>query len=128
FSVNFGLKIGVVNDNIESITFESIRAIAYYPTAPKVSVGGGEIYNVNIRSYGISNFTFPFSIHYDPIKDEGYAMLTDIASKCGLLGGSDKEDLYIEYDIVPTIRIAGIAISPTIHQSSYFPCPISVSI
>jgi hypothetical protein len=27
FSVNFGLKIGVVNPNIESITFESIRAI-----------------------------------------------------------------------------------------------------
>lgn len=27
FSVNFGLKIGVVNDNVESITFGSIRAI-----------------------------------------------------------------------------------------------------
>lgn len=62
------------------------------------------------------------------MKDEGYAMLTDIASKCGLLGGSNKEDLYIEYDLIPTIRIAGIAISPTIHQSSHFPCPISVSI
>ncbi|KAF1801607.1 hypothetical protein V8B55DRAFT_1571592 [Mucor lusitanicus] len=125
FSVNFGLQIGVVNDNVESITFESIRAIAYYPTAPKVSVGGGEILNVHIQSYGITNFTFPFSIKYDPMKDEGYAMLTDIASKCGLLGGSNKEDLYIEYDLIPTIRIAGIAISPTIHQSSHFPCPIS---
>ncbi|KAL7323626.1 hypothetical protein PS15p_210250 [Mucor circinelloides] len=125
FSVNFGLQIGVVNDNVESITFESIRAIAYYPTAPKISVGGGEISNVHIRSYGITNFTFPFSIKYDPIKDEGYAMLTDIASKCGLLGGSSKEDLYIEYDLIPTIRIAGIAISPTIRQSSHFPCPIS---
>ncbi|OAD07474.1 hypothetical protein MUCCIDRAFT_77563 [Mucor lusitanicus CBS 277.49] len=113
FSVNFGLQIGVVNDN------------AYYPTAPKVSVGGGEILNVHIQSYGITNFTFPFSIKYDPMKDEGYAMLTDIASKCGLLGGSNKEDLYIEYDLIPTIRIAGIAISPTIHQSSHFPCPIS---
>lgn len=83
---------------------------------------------MNIRSYGISNFTFPFSIKYDPIKDEGFAMLTDIASKCGLLGGSEKEDLYIEYDLIPTIRIAGIAISPTIRQSSHFPCPISVSV
>ncbi|GAN05229.1 conserved hypothetical protein [Mucor ambiguus] len=125
FSVNFGLQIGVVNDNVESITFESIRAIAYYPTAPKMSVGGGEILNVHIRSYGITNFTFPFSIKYNPTKDEGYAMLTDIASKCGLLGGSSKQDLYIEYDLIPTIRIAGIAISPTIHQSSHFPCPIS---
>jgi len=30
FSVNFGLQIGVVNDNVESITFESIRAIVMY--------------------------------------------------------------------------------------------------
>lgn len=28
FNVNFGLKIGVVNYNIESVTFESIRTIA----------------------------------------------------------------------------------------------------
>lgn len=27
FSVNFGLQIGVINNNVESITFESIRAI-----------------------------------------------------------------------------------------------------
>ncbi|KAI8090442.1 hypothetical protein BDF21DRAFT_411286 [Thamnidium elegans] len=125
FSVNFGLKIGVVNDNLESITFESIRTIAYYHTAPKVPVGGGVIHNVNIKSYGISNFTFPFSIEYNPIKDEGYAMLIDIATKCGLLGG-ESQDLTIDYDLIPTVRIAGIAISPVIHQSSHFPCPISV--
>lgn len=60
------------------------------------------------------------------MKDEGYAMLIDIATKCGLLGGSTKEDLLIEYDIIPIVRIAGIAVSPVIHQSSHFPCPISV--
>jgi hypothetical protein len=27
FSVNFGLKIAVINDNLESITFESIRTV-----------------------------------------------------------------------------------------------------
>jgi hypothetical protein len=30
FNVNFGLKIGVVNDNLESITFEAIKAIVIY--------------------------------------------------------------------------------------------------
>jgi hypothetical protein len=30
FSVNFGLKIGVLNDNLESITLESIKAIVMY--------------------------------------------------------------------------------------------------
>jgi hypothetical protein len=54
-------------------------------------------------------------------------MLSDIVTKCGLTGGS-KEDLYINYDLIPTVRIAGIAISPVIHQSSHFPCPIGVSI
>jgi hypothetical protein len=54
-------------------------------------------------------------------------MLSDIASKCGLLGHSTKEDLYVQYDLIPTIRVAGIAIAPTIHESSHFPCPISVS-
>ncbi|KAG2201824.1 hypothetical protein INT47_004381 [Mucor saturninus] len=125
FSVNFGLKIAIINDNLESITFESVRTVAYYPTAPNTPVGGGEIYNLNIKSYGISNFTFPFSIKYDPMRDEGYAMLIDIATKCGLLGDTNKEDLLIQYDIIPTVRIAGIAISPVIHQSSHFPCPIS---
>jgi hypothetical protein len=54
-------------------------------------------------------------------------MLSDIAKKCGLLGDSLKEDIYVEYDLIPTIRIAGIAISPVLRQSSRFPCPISVS-
>lgn len=54
-------------------------------------------------------------------------MLMDIAQKCGLLGGQ-KQDLTIEYDLVPTVRIAGIGISPIIHQSSNFACPITVSI
>lgn len=84
------------------------------------------IYNVNIKSYGITNFTFPFSINYDPAKDEGYAMLMDISQKCGLLGGA-KQDLTIDYDLIPTVRIAGIGISPVIRQSSSFACPISVS-
>jgi hypothetical protein len=55
-------------------------------------------------------------------------MLSDVATKCGLLGGTAKEDLYIEYDLIPTVRIAGIAISPAIRQSSHFPCPITVCI
>ncbi|KAI9354662.1 hypothetical protein BD770DRAFT_473901 [Pilaira anomala] len=121
FNVNFGLKIGVVNYNLESVTFESIRTIA----TPNVPVGGGIIHNVNIKSYGTSNFTFPFSIQYNPSKDEGYRMLTDIATKCGLLGGTSKEDLVIDYDLIPTVRIASFVIAPIIRQSSRFPCPVS---
>lgn len=31
FSVNFGLLIGVINNNVESITFESIKTIVRLP-------------------------------------------------------------------------------------------------
>lgn len=53
-------------------------------------------------------------------------MLTDIATKCGLLGGTSKEDLVIDYDLIPTVRIASVVIAPIIRQSSRFPCPVSV--
>ena len=53
-------------------------------------------------------------------------MLKDILNKCGSEKGS-VQDLQINYDVIPVLRIAGIAISPTIHQSTHFPCPISVS-
>lgn len=120
FSINLGLKIAVINDNLESFTFESIRTVAYYPTAPQVPSGGGELHDVHIIAYGISNFTFPFSLHYDPAKDEGFAMLQDVLNRC-----SSGSDIPITYDVIPTIRIAGIGISLTIHQSTNIPCPLS---
>lgn len=30
FSVNFGLKIAIINDNLESITFESVRTVVCF--------------------------------------------------------------------------------------------------
>ncbi|KAI8377549.1 uncharacterized protein BYT42DRAFT_570676 [Radiomyces spectabilis] len=124
FTFNLGLKIGVVNPNLESAYFESIKAVAFYPTSPRQAVGGGEIKDLNIRAYATTNFTFPVQVKYDPAHDGDQAMLLDISSKCGLLGG-EKRDLSIIYDLTPRIRVFGFAFAITIRQNANFPCPIS---
>lgn len=44
-------------------------------------------------------------------------------TKCGLTGGQ-KQQLTIDYDVVPTIKIIGIPISFTISNSANFDCPL----
>ncbi|KAJ2958847.1 hypothetical protein NQZ79_g5593 [Umbelopsis isabellina] len=124
FDFNFDINIGVVNPNVESATFTSIQAIAYYPTAPTVPVGGGILDDVHIGSNSISNLTFPFTITYDPSQSNGASMLADIATKCGILGGTPS-DITINYKLIVTVDILGIKISPAIDESATFPCPIS---
>ncbi|KAI8388152.1 uncharacterized protein BYT42DRAFT_224161 [Radiomyces spectabilis] len=123
FTMNLGLKIGVKNPNVESITFENIKAVAFYPTNPEQSVGGGEMQNLLIERNSITNFTFPFQLYYDPQQDPNYAMLNDISSKCGWQGAT-KSDLTVLYDLIPTVRIAGIPISLTLRHSAHFQCPL----
>ncbi|KAI9288794.1 hypothetical protein BC943DRAFT_272343 [Umbelopsis sp. AD052] len=122
FNFNFDLNIGVVNPNIESATFTSIKAVVYYPTAPTIPVGEGEKDNVHIGSQSITNITFPFQIEYDPAQSGSQAMMLDIFQKCGILGGA-KSDLTVNYKVTVTINILGINISPTISESATFPCP-----
>ncbi|KAG2171313.1 hypothetical protein INT43_002935 [Umbelopsis isabellina] len=124
FDFNFDINIGVVNPNIESATFTSIQAIAYYPTAPTVPVGGGILDDVHIASNSNSNFSFPFTITYDPSQPNGSDMMFDIAKKCGILGGTPG-DITINYKLIVTVDIIGIKISPSIDESATFPCPLS---
>ncbi|KAI9248025.1 hypothetical protein BDA99DRAFT_525574 [Phascolomyces articulosus] len=45
-------------------------------------------------------------------------------TKCGLTGGTSQQ-LKIDYQVTPTIRVAGIPISPKISNSANFDCPVS---
>ncbi|KAG0178105.1 hypothetical protein DFQ29_003950 [Apophysomyces sp. BC1021] len=92
FNINMGFQFSVENPNIEQLTFETIKAMAYYPTAPHQQIGGGELRDLHIDAYGTTNFTFPFHIQYDPAKDPQHAILMDIISKCGPSGGQDFVD------------------------------------
>ncbi|CAO3600123.1 unnamed protein product [Absidia cylindrospora] len=124
FNINLGLNFTIVNPNLEGLIFEKIKAIAYYPIQPDRPLGGGNMTNLRINPAATTQFIFPFQIHYDPSVDPGYAILFDMMTKCGLLGVPQKQDITVNYDLKPTVRVIGVPVSPTIRQSASFPCPI----
>jgi hypothetical protein len=90
-------------------------------------VGGGFLASQFVPSNAVTNFTFPFSIQYDPTTDTNNAMLTDIATKCGLLGGT-KQSLTINYKINLAVKVLFITVHPSVSSSANFDCPISVRV
>ncbi|KAI8333368.1 hypothetical protein BC941DRAFT_401500 [Chlamydoabsidia padenii] len=127
FEINLGFNMGVINPNIEHAHFESLKATAYYPTAPRQPVGGGQITELTISPYSITNFTFPFQIQYNP-NNETAEMLQDIVDRCGL-SGFPSRDITVLYDLTPTVRLFGLfPLSVTIRRQANIPCPIDVSI
>ncbi|KAI9011938.1 hypothetical protein CLU79DRAFT_771289 [Phycomyces nitens] len=125
-NLNFTLDIGVNNPNIESVTFESIVAKAYYPNYDNLELGGGQKEDVKINSNGVTNITFPFDISIDAANGEYAPIFNDLITKCGLTGG-EKENIVVNYVVVLTLRILGIAIKPTIRNKASFPCPLTAS-
>ncbi|KAI8328247.1 hypothetical protein BC941DRAFT_363984 [Chlamydoabsidia padenii] len=126
FNINMGLNFTISNPNLEGLMFDKIKAIAYYPLQPNQALGGGNMTNLYIEPGTTSQFVFPFQLHYDPVMDPGHAILFDMMTRCGLLASSQQQNLLVYYDLKPTVRVIGVPISPTIHQSASFPCPIQV--
>ncbi|KAJ2964889.1 hypothetical protein NQZ79_g310 [Umbelopsis isabellina] len=124
WNINGGLKIGINNPNIESATLSDMNATAYYPTSPTMPVGGGFLAEQGVAANAITNFTFPFTINYDPTEDKDQAILTDIATKCGLLGGQ-KQQLTINYKITLAVKVLFVTVHPSISNSASFDCPIT---
>ncbi|KAI8148577.1 hypothetical protein BJV82DRAFT_592627 [Fennellomyces sp. T-0311] len=123
FTVNLGLKIGINNPNIETLSLPSIGVVAYYPTSPNVAIANGEVRDIYINRYGLTNFTFPVHIHYNNSADPGFAMLHDIRSKCAA-----SQDLSLLADITAVVSVIGIKIPlPTIRHTINFDCPVSVT-
>ncbi|KAI9489959.1 hypothetical protein BDB00DRAFT_769637 [Zychaea mexicana] len=123
-NMNFTLDISVDNPNGISLTFEKIVAEAFYPDHHDVSIGGGELDNVKIDKNAMTNISFPFNIQVDAADDSSKAIVADLLTKCGLMGGQTAQ-LTIDYEVTPTIRVAGIPISPKISNSANFDCPAS---
>ncbi|KAF9920029.1 hypothetical protein FBU30_010233 [Linnemannia zychae] len=126
FGVNLTALIEVQNPNPIGFNFESITATAYYPNyAP--TLGGGSLTNVNFPSKSTVNLSFPIGASYDRTQDPGFVVIKDILNRCGVTGG-DKSNIAINYDLKLTLRIIGIAISPTIkNQHVTVPCPDDIS-
>lgn len=49
----------------------------------------------------------------------------DLVTRCGL-DGSTPQNINFNYYIYPTVRIAGIAITPKISKSMSLACPVSL--
>lgn len=123
FSFNFGLKISVNNPNVVGADFTAIRAIAFYP-GHDTSIGGGNKTNVHIEKDANTTINFPFSVVYDPSTDPGLTILSDIASKCGILPGSQKQKLTINYLLTLGFKVLAITLSPSFNRTTEIDCPI----
>ncbi|OAD72297.1 hypothetical protein PHYBLDRAFT_134221, partial [Phycomyces blakesleeanus NRRL 1555(-)] len=99
---------------------------AYYPNYDNLELGGGQKNDVKINSNGVTNITFPFDISIDATNGEYTPIFNDLIAKCGLTGGA-KENIVVNYVVVLTLRILGIAIKPTIRNKASFPCPLTAS-
>ncbi|KAF8798184.1 hypothetical protein BYT27DRAFT_7124302 [Phlegmacium glaucopus] len=124
-TVNMGVGISVANPNYFSVDFKKIEAEIFYPIN-NTPVGGGSSTNIVFNSHSQTNFTFNFNLTYNSTQDPTGAVISDLATKCGALGGT-KSNLDISYKITLGIRILLVTISPVISNQFNFPCPISAS-
>ncbi|KAI9309497.1 hypothetical protein BJ944DRAFT_258427 [Cunninghamella echinulata] len=130
-NIAFNMNFTVNNPNVESVTFSNIKAVAYYPNIAgydltKTPIGGGNKSDVPIGSYSVSTIIFPFTLNIDATNPTTFPIVNDLLTKCGITGGT-KEQIKINYDITPTVKIIGIPISFTISSSSSFDCPDSAT-
>jgi hypothetical protein len=124
-SIQLGVDISVSNPNYFGVVFPKIELELFYPIN-NTPVGGGIANNIDFKSRAQTNFTFPFMLTYNSSQAEANAIFSDLASKCGL-GGGTKSNLNINYKITLGIRILMAVISPTISNTFSFPCPITPS-
>ncbi|KAI9308555.1 hypothetical protein BJ944DRAFT_195794 [Cunninghamella echinulata] len=122
--INFGLVVKAVNPNLLPIYISDMNATAYYSDVEgSPYVGGGFLGKQDLPQYSNFTFIFPFSIIYDPVTDPTQVVLTDLATRCGLMG-DEPQPLTISYTIRVAARVLFVTVHPTISSQSTFPCPI----
>lgn len=125
-TINLGVNITVSNPNYFSVNFREIKADITYPLN-NTDIGGGSKKDVTFgANTEDKEFDFPFAIVYKESNDPNHAILIDLATKCGIIGGV-KTKLSVNYKITLGLRILFITISPVVSNSFKFDCPISSS-
>ncbi|KAI8639958.1 hypothetical protein BD408DRAFT_391498 [Parasitella parasitica] len=122
-NMNVSLGFTVSNPNIESVTFKSLVATAYYH-GDDTELGGGTLNDLHIGSHSITNISFPFTIAMDLMADTTKSVVTRLMSDCGIDGSATK-DINLDYKVVATVSIIGIPISVPFSSSVSFACPIN---
>jgi len=124
-TINLGVNISVENPNYFAVSFKKIQAEIFYPIN-NTNVGGGTESDITFHAHSQTNFTFPFAINYQTSLDPNNKIITDIATKCGFIGGS-KSQISVNYKITLGLRIVFITISPVVSNNINFDCPLSQS-
>ncbi|KAJ3814954.1 hypothetical protein F5876DRAFT_86085 [Lentinula aff. lateritia] len=117
------VNISVNNPNYFSV---DLKKLTYPLDGNDTAIGNGSTSDITFHSHSNTSFTFPFEIDYQFSTDPNYAILLDMASKCGILGGS-QSDLTIDYSIKVDLKIIFISVSPTITNSFSIACPFDES-
>jgi hypothetical protein len=126
-TVPLEVNISVSNPNYFSVDLKQVNLDLTYPlNGNNTPIGNGTKSNVNFRSHTNTTFTFPFDIEYEFASDPTYAILIDMATKCGVLGSS-QSDLTVYYKIKVDVHILVVTVSPTISDSFSISCPFDAS-
>lgn len=72
-------------------------------------VGGGELKDVDFKSHETTNITFPLGLEYNITGSSNTKVLVDLASKCGVIPGTSKSDITVDYKATVRFLIASRA-------------------
>lgn len=151
FKLNIGLIVNVNNPNVLPIHLSDMNATvkgpslvsydhhvwlivtffrfqATIPTSDGTSayLGDGYLAQQTVPTQSSYNFTFPFSIEYDPSSTSSQTMLNTLVENCGLTG-QNATDITVSYTIHLAARVLFVTIHPTISNTATFACPLTVS-
>ncbi|TFK88099.1 hypothetical protein K466DRAFT_489643 [Polyporus arcularius HHB13444] len=117
----------VNNPNYFTVILSSLDASVIYPIN-NTQVGSGHMADIKFKDHTQTNFTFPVTIEYDAADDPTGAVITDLATKCGVNPNVPATQVSVTVKIKVGLNIMLIPISTTINQSVNFGCNLGSSL
>lgn len=100
-----------------------VEAKLYDASYPTIQIGNGNINDVKIDANQNTTFAFPAQLKYTQADDPNKQIVNDIASKCGLSGGT-RSNLNFKLNLDITPSILGLSIPISVNGLSFsFMCP-----
>ncbi|GAC97410.1 expressed protein [Pseudozyma hubeiensis SY62] len=127
FSFNVSVDISVSNPNSISANIKKLNATAYDSADQSTALGHGLVTNQAIRANANTTVVFPFQIRYSQSEDPDFSIIQNIASDCGLTGGSGGGDLSFLFKVEVDVEVLSITVPVNINRNISFPCPLSAS-
>jgi len=131
--VPFGIVFSVTNKNPFGFKIDEIHADVFYPlpgnnTAPR-QIANGTLDSIQVPAstnpaQAVTNITFPVTAVYGPDTDPNFSALSDMLTKCGLLGQGQKTPITLNIRVTIRERILFASPSFSIERPITMPCPL----